>query len=80
MSWSISFHASNRWVAKQRVLRDPGLPNLVRALIVDALDNLGTSSDSHPVSVKGHGHQADGRSSQVSACELRVEPLELVHS
>lgn len=77
MSWSVDFIAKSRAVAKRRVLADSGLPNLVRALIVDALDGV-TGTDDKPIAVKGHGHQADGRSYEVSNCTLSVTPISIV--
>jgi hypothetical protein len=78
MSWSIACIAASKAAAKRIVSADQHLPNLVRALIIDAVGHI-EGADDKPISIVGNGHQADGRGSySVTTCTLEVKPLTLL--
>jgi hypothetical protein len=73
VTWSVNFIARGKEQARQEAFK-ACLPNLVNALIVDAIDGIPESGCL--IQVKGHGHQAEGANSySVSSCELVVQPL-----
>lgn len=76
VSWSIFYIAQGKAAARKRANTDTGLPNLVRALIVDGINGI-QGHDNGLISVDGHGHQADGASYSITSAKLEIKPLEV---
>lgn len=76
MSWSVSFVSKTTDAAKRKANLDTtlGLPPIVRALIVDAINGI-KDAENQVIQVIGHGHQASGTDHPHSNINLEIKPL-----
>lgn len=74
MSWSVSFVAKDKAVAKRALAKEQNLPTIVRMLIEHAID--GIISPTAAVLVDGSGHQAGaGETWDTTTCNLKILPV-----
>ena len=76
MSYSFEGSFRTKESARRTVAKDPGLPDVIRAVLLDAINNLSDDTDDRYLFVKAVGHQTSdsGNSYERSAADLLVEP------
>ena len=76
MSYSFEGSFRTRESARRTVMKDFGLPDVIRAVFIGALNALSDDTDDRYIYVKAVGHQMDGSGSSYerSSAELLVEP------
>jgi hypothetical protein len=76
MSYSFEGSFRTKESARCTVMKDPGLPDVVRAVLVDAINALSYDTDDRYLYVKAVGHQmeANCNSYERTSAELLVEP------
>lgn len=76
MSYSFEADFRTKESARRTVMKDPGLPDVIREVLLGAINALSADTDDRFIHVKAVGHQmeAGGNSYERSSAELLVEP------
>ncbi len=76
MSYSFETHFRTKESARRTVMKDPNLPNVIRDVLLAAINALSADTDDRFIYVKASGHQMepDCNSYERSSADLLVEP------
>lgn len=76
MSYSFEGSFRTKASARRAITKDPGLPDVIRDVLLDAISALSDDTDDRYLFVKAVGHQMDnsGNSYERSSAEILVEP------
>jgi hypothetical protein len=76
MSYSFEGSFRTKESARRTVMKDPGLPDVIREVLLGAITALSDDTDDRYLYVKANGHQMDksGNSYERTSAEILVEP------
>ena len=74
MSYSFEGNFRTRESARRTVMKDGGLPDVIREVLLGALNALSADTDDRFIYVKAVGHQMSNGDYERSSAELLVEP------
>jgi hypothetical protein len=77
MSYSFEGSFRTKESARRKIMKDSGLPDVIRVVLLEAVKALSEDTDDRYIYVKALGHQMDplgGNSYERSSAELLVEP------
>jgi len=77
MSYSFEGNFRTKESARRTVMKDPGLPDVIRNVLLAAINALSADTDDRFLFVRAVGHQmiaTDSNSYERSSAELLVEP------